>query len=99
LLKPYVRGQDIERWNPDWAGLWMIVIPSSGDHDWPWSDAGARAEAVFMQTFRSLHAHLHPMKDNLMKRQDKGRFWWELRACAYWEEFEKRKIVYQEIQF
>src|SRR3546814_10146699 len=28
-----------------------------------------------------------------------GRFWWELRACAYYEAFEKPKISYQEIQF
>lgn len=24
IIKPYLRGQDIERWVPDWAGLWMI---------------------------------------------------------------------------
>jgi len=35
----------------------------------------------------------------LRKRQDKGRFWWELRSCAYWDAFEKPKIFYQEIQF
>ena len=33
------------------------------------------------------------------KRQDKGRYWWELRSCAYWDAFEKPKIFYQEIQF
>ena len=39
------------------------------------------------------------MEDALRKRQDKGRNWWELRSCAYWDDFEKPKIVYQEIQF
>ena len=39
------------------------------------------------------------MEPALRKRQDKGRFWWELRACAYWDDFDKPKIVYQEIQF
>ncbi len=24
IIKPYLRGQDIDRWVPDWAGLWMI---------------------------------------------------------------------------
>ena len=24
LLRPYLRGQDIRRWAPEWAGLWMI---------------------------------------------------------------------------
>lgn len=32
-------------------------------------------------------------------RQDKGRYWWELRSCAYWREFERPKLSYQEIQF
>src|SRR5208283_5312325 len=47
----------------------------------------------------SLHAWFKPMEDALRKRQDKGRNWWELRSCAYWAEFDKPKIVYQEIQF
>ena len=25
IIKPYLRGQDIKRWVPDWQGLWMIV--------------------------------------------------------------------------
>jgi len=24
IIKPYLRGQDIDRWLPSWAGLWMI---------------------------------------------------------------------------
>ena len=43
--------------------------------------------------------HLKPLEEPLRKRQDKGRFWWELRSCAYWDAFEKPKIFYQEIQF
>ena len=31
------------------------------------------------------------------KRGDKGEFWWELRACAYYEEFYKPKIFYPDI--
>jgi hypothetical protein len=33
----------------------------------------------------------------LKKRQDKGDHWTNLRNCAYWNEFEKEKIVFQEI--
>jgi hypothetical protein len=35
ILKPYLRGQDIKRWSPQWAGLWMIALKSSGDYEWP----------------------------------------------------------------
>ena len=30
-------------------------------------------------------------------RADQGEFWWELRACAYYDEFEKPLVMYQEI--
>ena len=32
------------------------------------------------------------------KRTDKGDFWWELRACDYYEQFAKPKIMYQAFQ-
>jgi hypothetical protein len=99
LIRPFLRGQDIRRWSPEWADLWMIAIKSSGDHPWPWAGAGDRAEDIFQVTYPGLHAHLKPYEDALRKRQDKGRFWWELRSCAYWAEFDKQKLMYQEIQF
>ncbi|MHB9048165.1 MAG: Eco57I restriction-modification methylase domain-containing protein [Pirellulales bacterium] len=99
VIKPYVRGQDVDRWVSDWGGLWMIVLKSSGDHAWPWSEAGDSAEDVFRRSYPSIYARCKPMEDALRKRQDKGRHWWELRSCAYWGEVEKPKIVYQEIQF
>ena len=39
----------------------------------------------FQQTYPSLYARFKPMEDALRKRQDKGKHWWELRACAYWD--------------
>ncbi|HET6574990.1 MAG TPA: hypothetical protein VFG68_15395, partial [Fimbriiglobus sp.] len=33
----------------------------------------------------------------LTKRQDQGEHWWELRACAYWDRFDKPKVMYQDI--
>ncbi|MFM7137461.1 MAG: Eco57I restriction-modification methylase domain-containing protein, partial [Planctomycetota bacterium] len=99
LMKPNLRGQDIDRWQSTWGGLWMIVIASSDNQDWPWSNGGDQAEAIFAKTFPAIYQHLSQFKQPLMKRQDKGRFWWELRSCAYWQEFAKPKIMYQEIQF
>jgi restriction endonuclease TaqI-like protein len=36
-------------------------------------------------------------RDSLNVRRDKGRFWWELRTCSYYEQLERPKIVYQDI--
>ena len=31
-------------------------------------------------TYPAIHAHMKPFEAALRKRQDKGRFWWELRS-------------------
>lgn len=99
VIKPYLRGQDIKRWSPDWRDLWMIVLKSSGDFAWSWSDStGDEAESIFRETYPALHAHLKPLEARLRKRSDRGRNWWELRSCAYYDAFEQPKITYQEIQ-
>jgi hypothetical protein len=97
LLKPYLRGQDFSRWSADWAGWWMIVLRSSENFDWPWSDEGERAEAVFRKTYPAISDHLSKFRDALVSRQDQGRYWWELRSCAYWSTFDQPKIMYPEI--
>ncbi len=99
IIKPYVRGQDIDRWVPQWAGYWMIVLKSSSDHQWPWSDAGDKAEGVFARTYPSVHAHLNRFRAAAIKRQDQGRYWWELRSCAFWDLFPRPKIWFQQIQY
>ena len=101
IIRPYLRGQDIKRWVPDWQKLWMIVLASSGDRRWPWSEIvdADLAERAFAAAYPSLYAHVLPLVDALKKRQDKGRYWWELRSCAYYEAFSQPKLLYQEIQF
>jgi hypothetical protein len=99
VIKPYLRGQDIKRWSPEWRGLWIIVLKSSSDQVWPWSEASDDAEEIFRQTCPSLHAHMKPLEGKLRKRQDQGRHWWELRPCAYYDDFEQHKYVIQRIAF
>lgn len=99
LLQPYFRGQDVDRWRPDWNGLWMLVLKSSENHPWPWHHSGPDAEAIFARAYPAVYQHLKPMEQQLRKRQDQGRHWWELRSCAYYEAFGQPKLVYQEIQF
>ena len=74
LFKPYLRGQDIDRWQAEWTGLWMLAMKSSGNHEWPWSKAGDGAEAVFAATYPAIHAHLNQYREALIKRQDQGEY-------------------------
>lgn len=77
----------------------MILLRSSSDHDWPWANAGEQAESIFAASYPALYARFKPLENALRTRQDKGRYWWELRSCAYYDLFDAAKIVYQEIQF
>jgi len=94
IIKPILRGRDIKRYHYEWAGLWVIVIPAG------WTNQNRRGEkpAIFIEkTFPSLMQHLKQFEAKAKKRDDQGDYWWELRACAYYPEFEKEKVVYIEI--
>lgn len=109
IIKPYLRGQDIERWWSPPSDFHMIMLKSSGDHHWPWADAPDEAEAErrFKASYPSLYAHMKAWESltdpqtgkrrGLRHREDRGRFWWELRPCAYYNAFEKPKVLYVDI--
>ena len=97
IIKPYLRGRDIERWTPRWRNMWMIGMKSSSDHSWPWADAGPNPENMLASTYPALFAHFKKHERQLRARQDQGRHWWELRPCAYWEQFDGEKIIYRDI--
>ena len=97
LIKPLLRGRDMERFRLRDSGLYLIAIPSSENSDWPWMDQGDRAEKTFKKSFPSLHQHLAEHSGSLHARQDQGRYWWELRSCDYMPRFDEPKIVWQEM--
>uniref|UniRef100_UPI002473CE5C TaqI-like C-terminal specificity domain-containing protein n=1 Tax=Lunatimonas salinarum TaxID=1774590 RepID=UPI002473CE5C len=47
--------------------------------------------------YPAIARHLKPHEAAAKKRTDKGDFWWELRACDYYGEFEKEKIMLPDI--
>lgn len=97
LIKPFVQGTHLRPWYVEDSGEFLISIRSSANYPWPWSDAQDDAERIFERTYPAVWAHLNQFRDRAIKRQDQGRFWWELRACAYWDAFDQPKIVWPEI--
>ena len=99
LIKPWLRGRDVRRWRVDHAGWHAIAIASSANISWPWSSQENEADAatVFERTYPSIHSHLFQFEDKLRMRQDRGHFFWELRSCAYYQAFDKPKIIYSDI--
>ena len=98
VLKPWLRGKDIKRWTPQWVGQYLIHLQNSGDTDAinAWGAAGDEAEArrIFAATYPAIHDHMSTFEDRLRRRADQGRFWWELRACAYYAEFDRPKVIF-----
>ncbi len=95
IIKPILRGRDIKRYYYEWAGLWVIVIPAG----WTNGNRGkVNAEKFIREQFSSLMEHLEPFEARAIKRDDQGDYWWELRPCIYYPEFEKEKVVYGQFQ-
>ncbi|MCV3479812.1 Eco57I restriction-modification methylase domain-containing protein [Campylobacter sp. CNRCH_2015_1657] len=92
LIRKMLRGRDIKRYSYEWAGLWVI-----NTHNGYKSKSGEKIEAINIDEYPSLKQHLKPYYKTLEKRTDKGKTPYNLRNCAYLEEFEKEKIVYSEI--
>ncbi|MEM4327304.1 MAG: TIGR00269 family protein, partial [Candidatus Diapherotrites archaeon] len=93
IIKPILRGRDIKRYYYEWAGLWVIVIPAG------WTNQNRNnidAEQFIYEQYPSLMNHLKIFEEKAKKRDDKGDYWWELRKCAYYPEFEKEKVVWAE---
>ncbi len=91
IIKPILRGRDIKRYYYEWAGLWVIVIPAGWTNE---NKNKGNAENFINNQFPALMNHLKQFETKAKKRDDQGDYWWELRACAYYPEFEKEKVVW-----
>jgi hypothetical protein len=95
FFKPFLIGRDIKRYYATSTGRSLILIPkgwtrtkSNGARDaWGW----------FLKRYPAVASHLLPFRSAAEKRFDRGEYWWELRACEYYIEFEKQKILWPEI--
>ncbi|MCH8290317.1 Eco57I restriction-modification methylase domain-containing protein [Candidatus Poribacteria bacterium] len=98
ILKPFLRGRDVKRWRVNFAGQHFIKIESSENKQHSWSGKSqGEAEKVFAKTYPAIHAHFEKFRSELVKRYDQGKYFWELRSCGYWGQFDEPKIVYPDI--
>jgi hypothetical protein len=105
ILKPILRGRDIERYNCNWAGLWLLFIPWHFPlhDDKSVTGASGKAEQIFIEQYPGIYRHLYGFKKNLSERnkaETSIRYeWYALQRCAatYHQEFEKEKVVWIEL--
>ncbi len=96
LIKPLFRGRNLQKWKTEATNDYLIAIASSANLEWPWSDTAndSEAEEIFAETYPAIYEHLNVYREPLICREDQGKFYWELRSCAYYAEFEEPKIIY-----
>lgn len=96
IIKKYLRGQDIDRWTPEWNGQWMIFARHGIDIE---------AYPAIKRHLLAFQEQLEPRPRDYQGRQWAGRKpgsykWYELQDTVdYWRLFEAPKIIYQVIQF
>ena len=85
LIRPILRGRDIKRYGYDWANLWLICTHNGVKGKFPRID---------VKDYPAIKAHLDTFGSKVTKRSDQGDTPYNLRNCAYWEDFDKPKIVW-----
>ena len=79
ILKKMVEGDDFKSWSLNHSGRYMIATQYSLD---------------VQNEYPAILEFLDNYKDKLIKRQDKGLNYWNLRACDYYDKLELPKLIY-----
>ena len=87
IIKPILRGRDIQRYRALWAGKWLIAT-HNGYGDVPGID---------VNSYPAVKEHLDQFYPHLEKRQDKGGTPYNLRNCAYYKEFSREKLFWMQM--
>ena len=87
LIRPILRGRDIKRYGYDWANLWLINTHNGIKGVKPRID---------INEYPAVKAHLDQYWDKISKRADKGDTPYNLRNCAYLDDFLLPKLIYPE---
>ena len=86
IIKPLLRGRDIQAWMPEWDELYLIN-PHNGVK-------GKGLAPICIDDYPAVKQHLDIFLDKLSRRIDKGITPYNLRNCDYIDEFSKPKIMY-----
>ena len=85
LIRPILRGRDIKRYGYDWNELWLINTHNGVKEKYP---------PINIEDFPAIKRHLDIYWDKIKERDDQGVTPYNLRNCAYLDDFNKPKIVY-----
>ena len=97
VIKSFLAGRDIKSFCQPQTDKFLILF-KSGD---TYSLFGKVEEGIgftkMSEKYPAVMQYLEQFKNKARKRYDQGNYWWELRSCDYYSEFEKNKIIYPNI--
>jgi len=82
IIKPILRGRNIERFIFDKPTEYVILSKNGVD---------------LPRNYPDLAEHLGRFGAKFKNRGAKGKYWWNLRACDFYKDFKKEKIVWIEL--
>jgi len=83
IIKPLLRGRDVKKYDYEFADKWLI-----NSHNNP---------PINIEKYSAIKEYLDKYYTRLEKRSDKGITPYNLRNCAYLDDFEKNKIIWLEL--
>lgn len=84
IIRPILRGRDIKRYSYEFADKWLINT----------HNGSKTQKRVNVNNYPAIKEYLDKYLDKLRKRDDKGDTPYNLRCCAYMDDFNKQKIVW-----
>ncbi|MBS7567115.1 hypothetical protein KHS38_22130, partial [Mucilaginibacter sp. Bleaf8] len=89
IIRPILRGRDINKYGYTFSNLWLINTHNGV------KEKGVKPINII--DYPAIKAHLDEFYSRLEKRLDKGITPYNLRNCAYMDDFNRQKIVWGEI--
>ena len=84
IIRPILRGRDIKRYGYNWAELYLIAT----------HNGYGTVSRIDIKDYPAVKKHLDEHWAEISKRSDKGDTPYNLRNCAYMDDFAKPKIVW-----
>jgi len=88
LIRPILRGRDIKRYSYTFSDLYLIATHNGNQKQ--------GMLPVNIDNYTAIKRHLNDYYEKILTRADQGNTPYNLRNCAYWDDFFKPKIIYPE---
>lgn len=94
VIKPFFEGKHVKRYAVPRSNKYLIRFRKGDTNAWLGGKVSEEVAFVALQQrYPAVMRYLEPYSEKASARSDQGDYWWELRACDYYEAFERAHIV------